>query len=54
MVQDGWVMRDKNNKRPVLRLNHDGSRVVRRSRDEAAVLEKMANPPKIVDRLAPE
>jgi flavin-dependent dehydrogenase len=52
MVQDGWVMRDKNKKRPVLRLNHDGSRVVRHSRDEAAALEKMANPPKIVDRTA--
>ncbi|MFK7884953.1 MAG: NAD(P)/FAD-dependent oxidoreductase [Phycisphaerales bacterium] len=54
MVQDLWVIRSKNKKRPVLNLSHDNSRVVRKSKDETAALESLANPPKMIDRMQQE
>lgn len=54
MVQDSWVLRSKNKKRPVLRLDHSNSRTIRTSRDEATALENHPKAPKILDRTAPQ
>jgi flavin-dependent dehydrogenase len=53
MVQDGWVLRSTNKKRPMLRLSHEGSRTIRSRDEEVAALEGTPNAPRVVDRLAP-
>ncbi len=53
MVQDSWVLRSKNKRRPVLRLDHTKARTIRTSSDEAAALQDNPGAPKILDRLTP-
>ncbi len=52
MVQDGWVLRKLDKKKPVLRLNASGSRTIRTKADEDAALAGSDVP--IVDRLNSE
>ncbi|MFG0306554.1 MAG: NAD(P)/FAD-dependent oxidoreductase [Phycisphaerales bacterium JB040] len=54
MVQDGWVARSVDKTRPVLRLDHSGSRTIRTSRDERAALAQSPDAPRVVDRLGGE
>ncbi len=54
MIQDGWVTRSKDKKRPALTLSHAQSRTIRSHQDEAAALERAADAPDVVDRLSPE
>jgi flavin-dependent dehydrogenase len=53
LIQDGWVRRAKNKSRPVLRLDHSGSRTIRLSADEADAIAANPDAPKIVDRTGP-
>lgn len=53
MVQDGWVVRSVDKKRPLLRLNHAESRTIRTRQDEAEALSRNPGGPKVVDRLEP-
>lgn len=53
MVQDSWVLRSKNKKRPALRLDYSQSRTIRTGSDEAAALKNNPRAPRILDRLAP-
>ncbi len=52
MIQDGWVRRAKDKSRPVLRLDHSGSRTIRSADDEKRALAANADVPRIVDRTA--
>ena len=53
MVQDSWVLRSKNKRRPVLRLDHSKARTIRTSSDEVTALKNTPNAPTFIDRLAP-
>lgn len=53
MVQDGWVIRSTDKKRPLLRLSHDESRTIRSRQAEADALAATPGAPRIIDRTDP-
>jgi flavin-dependent dehydrogenase len=51
MIQDGWVHASRDRKRPVLRLDHSGSRTMRTFSAEAEALAAKNDAPRIVSRM---
>ena len=51
MVQDEWVRRGRDKKKPMLRLSHNESRTIRSNADEKEILAGAKGAVKIVDRI---